>query len=247
MALDDEDLDELLKVISNQTRRKILAKLVQERHYPLQLSKELRISQQAITKHLRVMEEYGVVECVSVRSGEGPPRKLYKTSRHFMVTISMEPKMFDARGRTGKLGGATEICEEIEQLEKVFKAILHTQNYKDRVRKLGRLLESTEREVEELDERRARLLQLKSQMLREASSLIMELYPGYDHRNILYVLLENPDVDVYMLSRRLHMTERQVKAVLKDLRGDAVVPRKRSKAKGKKAKAKVTVTVRKGS
>jgi len=243
MALNDEDLDELLKVLSNPTRRKILAKLVQERHYPLQLSKELRISQQAITKHLRVMEEYGVVESVSVRSGEGPPRKLYKTSRHFMVTISMEPKMFDARGRTGKLGTSAEPCEEIERLEKVFKEILHTQNYKDRVRKLGRLLESTEREVEELDERRASLLQLKSQILREASSLIMDLYPDYDHRTILYILLEDPDVDVDNISRRLYMTERRVETVLKDLKGDDVVPRKRSKAKGKKAK----VGVRKGS
>ena len=238
IALDDEDLDELLKVLSNPTRRKILAKLVQERHYPLQLSKELRISQQAISKHLRVMEEYGVVESVSVRSGEGPPRKLYRTSRHFMVTISMEPKMFDARGRTGQLGTERKSCEEIQELEKVFKDILHTQNYKDRVRKLGRLLESTERQVEEMDERRARLLKLKSQILREASSLILELYPDYDHRTILYVLLEDPEVDVDVLSRKLHLTERQVKAVLKDLKGDDVVPRKRTRTKGSKAKAR---------
>jgi ArsR family transcriptional regulator len=225
--MEEEVLDELLMVLSNQTRRKILAKLVQERHYPLQLSKELRISQQAITKHLRVLEEHGVVESVSVKSGEGPPRKLYRTTRHFMVTISIDPKMFDTRGRVVDPQATMASCEEIDALEKDFKAILHTQNYKDRVRKLGRLLHSTEEEMRGLDDKRARLLHLRSLMLKEASSLIMELYDDYDHRSILYKLLDDPETDVDGLSRMLHMTEAEVRTVLNDLAQDAVVPRKR--------------------
>jgi predicted transcriptional regulator len=243
MATDEEDLNELLMVLSNATRRKILAKLVQERHYPLQLSKELRISQQAITKHLKVMEEHGVIECITVKSREGPPRKLYRTTKNFMVTISVDPKMFDTRGRTGKIATpGSDDYEECEELEEEFKDVLHTQNYKDRVRKLGRLLESTEQELEDLDEKRARLLYLKSLMLREASSLMVDLYPDYSHRAILYSLLEDPDVDIDTISRLLNMTERQVRRILKDLAADDVLPRK--KTVRKKPKKKVTVRVR---
>lgn len=221
--MDEEELDEILQVLSNPTRRKILAKLVQERHYPLQLSKELRISQQAITKHLRVLESYGIVESVSMPSSEGPPRKLYRTTKHFTVTISMDPKVFDARAtETGPVTGL--MPEETQELEGDFKTILHTQNYKDRVRKITALLQRTEEEVRELDRRRAIHLQLKSRMLKEAYALISELYPDYGHRAVLYLLLEAPEADVETIARELQMAERDVVAVLDDLRMDDILP-----------------------
>ena len=46
------DFDEALHVLENRTRRKILEMLVREPHYPLQLSKHLDVSQQAVMKHL---------------------------------------------------------------------------------------------------------------------------------------------------------------------------------------------------
>ena len=55
-------LDELMGVLENHTRREILSKLAKETHYPLQLSKELNVSQQAIMKHLKVLEDYDLVE-----------------------------------------------------------------------------------------------------------------------------------------------------------------------------------------
>lgn len=227
--MDEEELDEILQILSNLTRRKILAKLVQERHYPLQLSKELRISQQAITKHLRVLESYGLVESMSMPSSEGPPRKLYRTTRHFTVTICMDPKVFEARATESEpIPGLTS--EEAKELEDSFKIILHTQNYKDRVKKITALLQKTEEEIEELDRKRATHLHLKSKMLKEAYSLIAELYPDYSHRAILYLLLENPGLDVVSISRTLHMTEREVDQVIAELEDDDILsPRERKK------------------
>ena len=57
-------LDTLLTVLGNPTRRKILEMLAMEKHYPLQLSRELDVSQQAVSKHLKVLEKYGLVECI---------------------------------------------------------------------------------------------------------------------------------------------------------------------------------------
>ena len=58
-----QDLDRLLMVLENPIRRPILAKLANETHYALQLSRELTVPQQAIMKHLRVLEENGLVTC----------------------------------------------------------------------------------------------------------------------------------------------------------------------------------------
>ena len=55
------DLDILLSMVENPTRRKILESLVKEPHYPLQLSKELGISQQAVMKNLNMLEKNGMV------------------------------------------------------------------------------------------------------------------------------------------------------------------------------------------
>ena len=53
------ELDALLSVIENPARRRILEALVREPHYPLQLSKELGMTQQAVIKHLKVLERAG--------------------------------------------------------------------------------------------------------------------------------------------------------------------------------------------
>ena len=47
------DMDTILAIVENPTRRRILQAVVREPHYPLQLSKELGISQQAYSQYER--------------------------------------------------------------------------------------------------------------------------------------------------------------------------------------------------
>ncbi len=92
------DLDSALSVLENSTRRKILQKLVKEVHYPLQLSKELNVSQQAVMKHLKVLEEHGMVESFEEKSDAGgPPRKCYRPTRNFSIRIDFGPNTFRSR------------------------------------------------------------------------------------------------------------------------------------------------------
>src|SRR2546425_12210400 len=81
----------------NPTRRKFLERLARESHYPLQLSKELGVSQQAVVKHLRALEA-----CVLVMSAEeksdlgGPNRRAYRAKQYYSVQIDMGPSLFHA-------------------------------------------------------------------------------------------------------------------------------------------------------
>ncbi len=99
MAKEGElELDELLAVLGNPLRRKILARVAKETHYPLQLSKELGVSQQAIMKHLRILRRYHLVRaCERKSTSMGPPRKCFESTGQFSIRIDFGPSDFETR------------------------------------------------------------------------------------------------------------------------------------------------------
>jgi len=91
------ELDELLSIVENPTRRRILEYLTREPSYPLQLSKELGISQQAVMKNLSLMEQNGMVMSYPEASSMGPTRTVYAPNTQFTIVIDMHDNMFSAR------------------------------------------------------------------------------------------------------------------------------------------------------
>lgn len=90
------DIDRILAVLSNPIRRRILKKLSTETNYPLQLSRELDVSQQALMKHIKVLEDFGFIKSVEVKSVKGgPPRNLYVVRRRISVRIDLGPNTYE--------------------------------------------------------------------------------------------------------------------------------------------------------
>ena len=79
------DFDEAVTILENRARRSILQHLVKEPHYPLQLSELLDISQQAVMKHIKVLEKAGFIEAEIVPSEKGDLQKrCIKLISHFL-------------------------------------------------------------------------------------------------------------------------------------------------------------------
>lgn len=135
-----DELDALLSLVENPTRRRILERLVREPSYPLQLSKELGVSTQAVVKNLTLMEQYGVVERTDVRSDMGPNRALYSPSTEFTLIVDMRSHVFSAR-----LVGPEEADGETDG-------------------DLKARLEEIDRRIEELDRERSRLVSERSRI-----------------------------------------------------------------------------------
>ena len=92
--------DESLSILENATRRSILRHLVKEPHYPLQLSELLDVSQQAVVKHLKVLEEAGFVDSEMKKSDKGgPPKKVYRVNQSFSIRLDLGPDLFRAEHR----------------------------------------------------------------------------------------------------------------------------------------------------
>jgi predicted transcriptional regulator len=86
----------VLSVLENPIRRRILRKLAHENNYPLQLSKELNVSQQAVMKHLKVLEESDFVISYEEPSKKGgPPRRVFTPRKRYCIRIDIGPNTYN--------------------------------------------------------------------------------------------------------------------------------------------------------
>ena len=89
------DDDIILDIIGNNTRRKILATLAREPMYFNQLAKEISIGQQAILRHMKTLEDMGLIESYAEKSNLGAPdRKYYRLNSSFSLTICLSEDAF---------------------------------------------------------------------------------------------------------------------------------------------------------
>ncbi len=146
-----DEIDAILTAIENQTRREILKRLAEGKQYALQLAKELRVSQQAILKHLEILEKFNIIRKAGVeRSDMGPPRKLYELNRGFSIVIDFAPGVFQIRRYT--------IESDEEDKEKKINE------------DFGETLRKIEEELQRLERKRVELLKMKERILREIMS-----------------------------------------------------------------------------
>lgn len=89
-----EATSKLLKIVGNETRRRILSFLSQEPHYILQLSRKLNVTQPAILKHLDILEKTRLIESFKRKSRRGAARKYYKICDNINLEIIIGPEDF---------------------------------------------------------------------------------------------------------------------------------------------------------
>ena len=204
------DLDTLLAIIGNPTRRQILRKLVKEDHYPLQLSKELSISQQAIMKHLRVLEEADLVKSMFRKSDSGPPRKFYVATQSLTIIIDMSPEQFSEDLR----------FHDIEQVIKAgtdTEALRNAENLRVKLAEFMGSVASINEQLNSMARDRDVLLARKGDALRYANNIIDTLCEDYEHRKVLRYLINEDDLSLGAMSERLNMRESEVEKVLRNL------------------------------
>ena len=146
------DIDTILNMVSNPTRRRILESLTRGPSYPLQLSREIGVSQQAIMKNLDLLERNGMVISHQVSSTIGPMRAVYEPTTEFTVVIDMRRSMFSA-----------DVTEETEGEDNIVPA---TETIEDLRSDIARIDE----EIEELERQRSALIRRRQNLISWAMS-----------------------------------------------------------------------------
>ena len=195
------DLDILLSMVENPTRRKILESLVKEPHYPLQLSKELGISQQAVMKNLNMLEKNGMVVSYQVSSSMGPMRTVYEPNSEFTLVIDMRNGMFSAR-----------MIEPSKEEEEGFDDVKM-----ESLKKTRQDISEIDKKIEELNKERSKLIREREKVIGTAMTTINDAGCGYAHRNLMYEILNEPDRSMEQLSEDLNARPDVVKELINDI------------------------------
>lgn len=195
-------LDALLSVIENPARRRILEVLVREPHYPLQLSKELGMSQQAVMKHLRVLESYGLVKSYREESDlGGPMRNKYYPTVNFTIVVDVGTNIFHAELTTREHEPAPARAED-----EVREA---------RAKELRERMSEIDRRLVDLQRQREELIEEKESIMDEVSRLTADL-PDYQARRAMYEFISRPDLGPREIARHLSLRDEVVLRYMKE-------------------------------
>jgi len=190
----------LLSVIENPTRRRILEALVREPHYPLQLSKELGLSQQGIMKHLRMLEELDLVRSFLEDSDQGgPSRRRYFPTTGFTMVVDIGPGLFN-----------TEVASRPFENRGAEKQERDGRRLLDLRKDLGEI----DQELVRLRERRAELIAEKESILEEAGRAVESSPMDYRSRKIVYEYILHPQMSAKDLARGLGLRDDSVENII---------------------------------
>ena len=172
--------DESLSILENPTRRDILRYLVKEPHYPLQLSELLDVSQQAVVKHLKVLEEAGFVDSEVKKSDKGgPPKKVYRVNQSFSIRLDLGPDLFRAEHRKMPKGMqlSGSLPSDLESLVGRI-GVGETLPLVDAMSILSEL----DAALENVDRQRDSIIALHQQVMHKVSPSVDESFESYEER-----------------------------------------------------------------
>lgn len=135
--------NEFLRIVGNETRRKILFLLSEEPHYILQLSRELNVTQPAILKHLGILEKTGLVESFKGKSKRGADRKYYKIRDNINLQIVIGPEEFKVIRQLPEKRCA-KYLSGMEKAEKLTNEVNQAKGINAKVAKALELIEETD-------------------------------------------------------------------------------------------------------
>jgi len=215
--MEQEELDELLAVMENPVRRKIIKRLSQGPSYAFQLAREVGEGQPLVAKHLGVMEKAGLVTSITEISPTGPNRKRYSLAKSVTITMDLAPNLFIERGvafeiRPSKL----KASHEVERLRHRVQSARSEPDERARLSLISEILNEIDERMKDLEEERLELLSTRNQAMQEATR-IAERLEEPDKRRVLFHILDEHDRAVARISEALDLREVAVKGILEEL------------------------------
>jgi ArsR family transcriptional regulator len=204
------DDDMILDIIGNNTRRKILATLAREPMYFNQLAKEISIGQQAIIRHMKTLEDMGLIESYAEKSNLGAPdRKYYRLNSSFSLTICLSEDAFSIKSHK---------IEQYrhEEFDKFYKEydLLAQEDDEETLNQLQTNLTKIEMEISNLDSRLNDLRALKQLIVSRLHKIAKDNFEEEFERKILHTIAGESPKSIAELANRLNEKQSNVTKTL---------------------------------
>jgi Predicted transcriptional regulators len=211
MFMSDSSID-IFDVLSNETRRRILEILAEEPAYLNQLTREIRVSQQAILKHLEYLQERGIIKSFIVR-GEGgtPPKKYYELDDSVLLLSELAKSLLDRSAlRDGGVASEGELKLQVDpSSEKRKLEEIGSLDTEQRIRALREYVCSLEDTLERISTAYYALTQLKIQALNMARRTLREKFESAEDRRMLYRAITMDDDELREYFRQMIENQRE--------------------------------------
>jgi len=219
---EDAGLDELLSILGNETRRHILQLLSEEPKYLLQLTRDMDVTQQAILKHLNILERYGLISSYEAKSElAAPPRKYYGLAKSLCLSVGLTPSTvdFDAREITSDAEASKLLFPKALELQRRVKRLESSEDASEVMKLSNRLTAEINKQLKDLKQAEIFLLNLRQRAAEKAHSIIRETFASPLERRLLYFTLGSEEVvNVEGLSEVLDVREKELEEALRAVR-----------------------------
>jgi ArsR family transcriptional regulator len=204
------DDDIILDIIGNNTRRKILATLAREPMYFNQLAKEISIGQQAILRHMKTLEDIGLIESYAEKSNLGAPdRKYYRLNSSFSLTICLSEDAFSIENHKIEEYRYKESDKFYEEYD-----LLAQEDDGETLNQLQSNLTKIEMEISNLDSRLNDLRALKQLIVSRLHKIAKDNFEEEFERKILHTIVGDSPKSVSELANKLNEKQSNVTKTL---------------------------------
>lgn len=237
------DTNILLDVLGNETRRRILNLISHEPMYFNQLAREIGTGQQAILRHVKILEDSGLIESYAKKSDLGAPnRKYYKVNSSFNLNISVSNDNFTVRNEDIEELRYKEADILYKKFDELDSIVLHQDDSLNKIMdkgsktkyigrkstlslgqilsKLQKNLEDTEEQILHLESRINDLRALKQAIIKKIHDIEKENFDDVERR-VMCLLLEGlihqneeEQSTVSELAEMLDKNEKTIKAAI---------------------------------
>jgi ArsR family transcriptional regulator len=146
------NLEILLNMLGNETRREILQLLSERPCYVSELSQTLNIGQKAVIEHLELMRHAGILETRLEKIDKGRPRKYYHISEDILIEVKISPHHFYIETLLPEIN--EEVLTAFPKLAEVVHRLDETSRMRgwERVERLRELYHELMKEHEKINE-----------------------------------------------------------------------------------------------
>lgn len=215
----------LLNVLGNETRRRILTLLADEPKYFNQLAKETGVGQQAVLKHLDILEQHGLVASFRAKSElAGPDRKYFKLGRTLHLSVGIAGGLVDIGVQELGEGERIRAPRRLLGIHREVKSLDEIEDEVELVSVSDRILREIDKRVRVLDEEKISLLNLRQRVMGKVHQVAQASFEELQRRILYSVLGSDTSIDIEDLSEELDAREADIKKAIRQLERKLTLP-----------------------
>jgi predicted transcriptional regulator len=229
MSNENSDAANLLDILGNETRRRILHLLAEEPHYFIQISKNLGISQQAVLKHLDLLQKKGIIDSYREKSQlAAPERKYYRLKKSLYLSIGITEDNVNIRlndigqNQSDSMKGPED---EIYDDKKTQMSDDKDENLNSLLQSSYLLLKKIDRQIGEIEHNKISFLKMRQNVMKRIHDAIRSNFDNILERNILYSIIHSDTpLNIEFLSEQLDVREREIELCIDELKRRLSLP-----------------------